>query len=282
MPLPESVQRILKDNISGSVTLLKRIMTALENELLANQEMDPSTFINIIHVIRRRMETFTVIRHFCDELILSHNVSIREYPENYLDFISEYKDFWERAPQLMMNNLLSEIQLKNRTVMFHSNSGTIREVFSLLAGKELNIRVIQTLSAPAEEGRVQAHDLAEHGYPVTLVTDAMAGMMMQYTDYLILAADQLRRNSIINKSGSLQMVLAAQHFNVPVVVLTESRKATGAKDEEVFRDTPRDKKEVLNEIEHSNLTAENFYFEEIPKYLVNHIITEKKKSAPGE
>jgi translation initiation factor 2B subunit (eIF-2B alpha/beta/delta family) len=282
MPLPTSIQHILADNISGSVTLLKRLMTALETELLTNEKMDPSAFINIIHTVRRRMELFTVIRHFCDELILSHNVSIRDYPENYLDFIAQYKEFWEKAPQRMMNHLLQEVSLKDRTVMFHSNSGTIREVFSLLAKKDLNIRVLQTLSAPAEEGRVQAHDLAEHGYPVTLITDAMAGSMMEQADYLILAADQLRKNSIINKTGSLQMVLAAQQFNVPVIVITESRKAAYSKDESEFKDAPRDPNEVLNEIVHPNIKAENYYFEEVPRYLVNHLITEKGPMHPGE
>lgn len=265
----------MDDKVSGSVTLLKRLMIALENELL-NPELDPATFISYIEYLRNKMEMFTVVRHFCDELILSHNVSVRNYPANYLNFIEEYKDFWEHAPQLLLNNLLKEVRPENRTVMLHSNSGTIREVFRLLSEQTTNVRIIQTLSAPMEEGRVQAGDLADMGFRVVLIPDAMVAEMMKETDYLILSADQVRRGSIINKTGSLQMVLAAQQFDVPALVLTESRKRDQSSHEGPFRDKKHNPAEVLENESHPNISAENFYFEEIPNYLFTNIITEKK------
>ncbi|MEX2369856.1 MAG: hypothetical protein WD578_02530 [Bacteroidales bacterium] len=276
MAIPDSLQHILKDNLSGSVTLLKKLMVALENELL-NPVLDPATFIGYIELLREKMELFTVIRHFCDELLLSHNISVRNYPANYLSFIHEYKEFWEHAPQLLMNNLLKNVDLKNKIVMVHSNSGTIREVFRLLSGKTTDIKFYQTLSAPAEEGRIQAHDLANMGYKVVLIPDALTAEKMKDTDVLILAADQVRKHTIVNKTGTLQMVLAAQEFSVPVVVLTESRKMNQKTEDGPFQDKKRDMGEILNDIRHPNITAENLYFEEIPKYLVNHLITEKKE-----
>ena len=275
MKLPDSIQRLLNDKFSGSISLLKRLMIALENELL-DPQLDPATFISYIEHIRHRMETFTVIRHFCDELILSHNVSVQHYPANYLDFINEYKEFWVHAPQLLMNNLLKTVQLNNRSVLLHSNSGTIAEVFRQLPPEYRNIRVYQTLSAPLEEGRLQALELAEMGYKVTLITDALAAETMKEMDFLILGADQIRPDTIVNKIGSLQMVLAAQEFSVPVIVLTESRKMNTSSKDHQFKDIIRDSGEILKDTHHKNITARNLYFEEIPRYLVNYVITEKK------
>jgi translation initiation factor 2B subunit (eIF-2B alpha/beta/delta family) len=275
MNLPASLQQIVDDNLSGSVTLLKRLMIALENELL-NPELDPATFINYIEYFRYKMEMFTVLRHFCDELILSHNISVSHYPANYLKFIDDYKQFWEHMPQLLTNNLVEAINLKNTKVILHSNSGTIREVFRLLSGQSLNINVVQTLSAPAEEGRIQAHDLAEMGYKVTLIADVLAAGKLKSCDYLILAADQVRSKTIVNKVGSMGMVLAAQEFNVPVIVLTESRKLNNVSEDDTFRDKKRDPAEILHEIVHPNIAAENSYFEEIPRYMISKIITEKR------
>jgi len=265
----------MDDKVSGSVTLLKRLMVALENEVL-NPELDPATFISYIEYLRNKMELFTVVRHFCDELILSHNVAVRNYPANYLNFISEYKEFWEHAPQLLLNNLLKEVRPENRTVMLHSNSGTIREVLRLLSEKTTNVRIIQTLSAPMEEGRVQAADLADMGFRVVLIPDAMVAEMMKETDYLILSADQVRGGTIINKTGSLQMLLAAQQFDVPALVLTESRKLDKNPQDGPFKDRRHDLSEVLENESHPNISAENYYFEEIPNYLFTKIITEKK------
>lgn len=281
MILPASIQQILDDNLSGSLTLLKRLMIVLENELL-NPELDPATFIAYIEHIRDRMELFTVIRHFCDELILSHNISVSHYPANYLDFIFEYKEFWEQAPQLLMNNLLREADLKNKSVMVHSNSGTIREVFRLISKQYTSIEFYQTLSSPAEEGKIQAHDLAEMGFRVVLIPDVLAAEKLKSADYLILAADQVRENTIVNKVGSYQMALAAQELNVPIIVLTESRKLNLRSEEGAFRDKKRDPGEVLNKIMHPKISAENIYFEEVPKYLISRIITEKKVLTANE
>ena len=84
MNIPPSIQQIMDDNLSGSVTLLKRLMMELEHELL-DPETTAETFIGYLNVIRRKMETFAVIRHFCDELILTHNISPSAYPHNYLE-----------------------------------------------------------------------------------------------------------------------------------------------------------------------------------------------------
>ena len=275
MIIPSSIEQIFKDNVSGSVTLLKRLTVALEN-LLLDTELDPATFIAYVEHIRQKMGVFTVIRHFCDELILSHNVSVQQFPGNYLDFIREYKDFWEHAPRFLLNNLLKKVNLQKKTVMLHSNSDTIKEVFRLYSEKDKSVHFIQTVSAPAEEGRIQGHDLALMGFKVTLVADALTASMLKRTHLLILGADQVRKSTIINKVGTLQMVLAAQEFNVPVFVLTESRKIAKYDSGEEFKDQPRDKTEILRDIVHPNLTAENFYFEEIPKYMLSGIITEKE------
>lgn len=273
--LPDSIKLVLEDNLSGSVTLLKKLIVALENELV-NPGLDPATFIGYVEHVRHRMELFTVVRHFCDELILSHNVSVKSYPANYLDFIAEYKEFWEQVPQKIMNNLLKQVPLEGKSVMVHSNSGTLREVFRLVSKKTTGIHFYQTVSGPAEEGRVQALDLAQMGFKVTLIPDALAAEKMKSTDYLVLAADQVRQKTFVNKVGSLQMVLAAQEFNVPVLLLTESRKLNRMMPGGPFRDRMRDRGEVLKEELHPNLDAENLYFEEVPKYLVAHIITEKQ------
>jgi translation initiation factor 2B subunit (eIF-2B alpha/beta/delta family) len=255
-------------------------MIALENELM-DQELDPATFISYIEQIRHRMEMFTVVRHFCEELILTHNISVRNYPANYLEFIHEYKEFWERAPQLLKNNLVRLANLKNTTVMLHSNSGTVSEVFRLLSKEGYAIQVFQTLSAPAEEGRIQAIELANMGFRVKLIPDALAAEMMRKTDFLILAADQVREDVIINKTGSQQMVLAANEFGVPVFVLTESRKINRSAQEDPFRDTPRDEMEVMGDTLHPNVSAVNLYFEEVPRNLVGKIITEQQILDPG-
>ena len=275
MILPVALKNILDDNLSGSVTLLNRLMIALENELL-NPELDPATFISYVEIFRKKLELFTVVRHFCDELVLTHTISVRNDPAKSLEFISNYRQFWENAPVKILANLQKYLDLNNRTIMLHSNSGTLREVFRLMTKQENKIHFYQTLSAPMEEGKIQARDLAAMGYRVTLIADAMAAEKLKSCDYLVLAADQLRSHSFINKVGTYQMAAAAQELNVPVLLLTESRKLNLHKEESSFEDRSRDPAELGVDIQHQNIHIENRYLEEIPRRLVTKIITERE------
>lgn len=102
MLLPQSLQQILDDNMSNSASLLKRLLHALETELL-NPELSPSTFIAYIEYFRTKTEPYTAMRHFCDELILNHNCALRNYPISELNFIKEYEEFLEETPQQIEN-----------------------------------------------------------------------------------------------------------------------------------------------------------------------------------
>ena len=112
------------------------------------------------------------------------------------------------------------------------------------------------------------------GFNVTVVVDAMASLMLQETDLVILGADAITISDFVNKTGSYQVCLLAQYFEVPVMLIADPRKIITHKElsysdyntcyspDEVWSEPP-EKMQVINK-----------YFEKIPLTLVDYKILE--------
>ncbi|MBI4184788.1 MAG: initiation factor 2B [Proteobacteria bacterium] len=111
----------------------------------------------------------------------------------------------------------------NRTVITHSLSSTVLELFALL--KDSGVRAIVTESRPLLEGHALAARLSEWGIPATLITEAEIGLFVARADAAVVGADAvLADGSVINKAGTYLLALAAREAGVPFYVCAESFK----------------------------------------------------------
>jgi translation initiation factor 2B subunit (eIF-2B alpha/beta/delta family) len=158
----------------------------------------------------------------------------------------------------------------NRTIMTHSYSSTVLEAFSAL---KPSVRAIVTESAPAGEGRDMATQLAGMGIPVCFITDAQIGLFVDKADVVLTGADTVARDgSLINKSGTQLLALAARQADVPFYTCFESFK---------YSECPPDEIE-LEEKEPSEIAppriplveAHNVYFDRTQAGLISAWVTE--------
>lgn len=106
-------------------------------------------------------------------------------------------------------------------VMTHSASSTVRE--AVVHAKPQ--RVVCTVSAPHEEGRELAADLARAGLAVDLVADEDAGHALGTVDVLLVGADCVFRDgALVNKIGTAALASAAVDAGLPVLVACETLK----------------------------------------------------------
>ncbi len=117
------------------------------------------------------------------------------------------------------------IQLQERlpdaVVLTHSASATVREAL-LRTPPE---RVICTVSAPQEEGRMFAHELRKEGLQVELVDDDAAPAQLEWATMLLLGADTVYRcGTLCNKAGTRDLAEAAADAVVPAIVACEVLK----------------------------------------------------------
>jgi hypothetical protein len=88
------------------------------------------------------------------------------------------------------------------------------------------LSVIVCESRPLCEGCAMAQRLAAAGLQVTLITDAQAGVFVEQADAVLLGADAVTPDGVVNKVGSRLLALAAKAAGVPVLAVADSLKVS--------------------------------------------------------
>jgi methylthioribose-1-phosphate isomerase len=103
------------------------------------------------------------------------------------------------------------------TVDYGTALGVIRAAWE--QGKK--IKVIATETRPKLQGaRLTTYELKRDGIPVTLITDNMVGYVMykRLVDMVIVGADRIVRDAVINKIGTYTIAVLAKEHNIPFYV----------------------------------------------------------------
>lgn len=103
------------------------------------------------------------------------------------------------------------------TVEYGTALGVIRAVWE--QGKK--IRVIATETRPKLQGaRLTTYELKHSGIPVTLITDGAVGYLMhkRLISKVIVGADRIVRDAVINKIGTFTIAILAKEHSIPFYV----------------------------------------------------------------
>lgn len=115
------------------------------------------------------------------------------------------------------------------TVLTHCNAGELATVeYGTALGivraaceKGKKIKVIATETRPLLQGaRLTTYELKRDGIPVTLITDNMVGYVMKkgLVNEVIVGADRIVRDAVINKIGTFTVAVVAKEHHVPFYV----------------------------------------------------------------
>jgi methylthioribose-1-phosphate isomerase len=103
------------------------------------------------------------------------------------------------------------------TVGYGTALGVIRAAWE--QGKR--IKVIATETRPKLQGaRLTTYELKRDGIPVTLITDNMVGYVMhkRLVNKVVVGADRIVKDAVINKIGTFTIAVLAKEINVPFYV----------------------------------------------------------------
>jgi len=103
------------------------------------------------------------------------------------------------------------------TVDYGTALGVIRAAFE----RRKKISVIATETRPKLQGaRLTAYELQKDGIPVTLITDNMVGYVMyrKMIDEVIVGADRIVSDAVINKIGTFTVAVLAKEHGIPFYV----------------------------------------------------------------
>ncbi|MDH5482018.1 MAG: S-methyl-5-thioribose-1-phosphate isomerase [Candidatus Bathyarchaeota archaeon] len=129
----------------------------------------------------------------------------------------------------LIGNYGAELICGGDVILTHCNAGALATVEYGTAlgvikaawdhGKK--IRVIATETRPKLQGaRLTTYELKRVGIPVTLITDNMVGyaMRQQLVDKVIVGADRIVQDAVINKIGTFTIAVLAKEHKIPFYV----------------------------------------------------------------
>ena len=123
----------------------------------------------------------------------------------------------------------AELICDGDVVLTHCNAGALATVDYgtalgvIRAAREQGkkIKVTATETRPKLQGaRLTAYELKRDGIPVTLITDNMVGYVMykRLVDKVIVGADRIVRDAVINKIGTYTIAVLAKEHDIPFYV----------------------------------------------------------------
>lgn len=275
------LKKVFNDKQSGSASVLQKLIEALLT-YFGMPESKPDPIRRKIPLMKKHLGHFAVVSHFLAAFEKIFNTETRMSSEKVIGFLTSYKREWANVNSGVARQACKIIDGSGKTFLLHSNSSVIVSFFKCLKANHTKVKVIQTESRPAYEGREEAKAIAGLGFEVRLITDSAAGLLMPETDYVVSGADRIGKNYFVNKTGTYANALLCREYQIPFFVLADSRKITSAQFHPADMPYPVKPPEEVWKTEHPNISAFNMYFEAIPCRLVNAFITEQGKLLPSE
>jgi translation initiation factor eIF-2B subunit delta len=172
------------------------------------------------------------------------------------------------GPEKMTKHALPILKGKKK-VMTHSYSSTIIEVLGYTQG----IEVICPESRPLLEGLKTAKELGAKGVRVRIVVDSAAPSLTGECDAIIVGADAVTPEGVVNKIGTYALALAARDNSVPFYALAGTEKFLPPPFAQALRIDEKDPKEVT-QAAIPNSVVENRYFDITPHDLITAVVTQ--------
>ncbi|RLC44226.1 MAG: hypothetical protein DRH57_09375 [Candidatus Cloacimonadota bacterium] len=136
------------------------------------------------------------------------------------------------------------------SILTFSNSSSVRAIF--LHYKKLIQKIICCHSLPLGEGNALHKFLLDNNMCSQIIEDSETSLYMEKVNSIIIGADMVTEDYVVNKIGSLQLALLARYYDKPVYVIASKSKFIN--------------KHLVN------FSNWNSYFEKVDRSLITEII----------
>lgn len=216
MPASLSLEQLIEEIKSVRVQGAKQIAVSCLRFLRPfAQEHGFGREFNETADLLRQVRPTAVVLHNCIEIIKQEKkISTIDNLVEYLTKSSEEMAQWS-----------DKVLKDNVCVMTHCHSGEAMEFLKHGHTKhKKKISVIATITQPLEQGVKTSKELARVKIPVTLILDSAVGLFMKDVDAVVVGADALRKEGLVNKIGTSLLAFAAKHDNKPFYVVANVLK----------------------------------------------------------
>jgi translation initiation factor 2B subunit (eIF-2B alpha/beta/delta family) len=268
--IEQYIEKIHNDNTSSSVKLAEKSANILKylTTITDSRDIFRKTAISLLEAQPSMASIFNLVNNLMLRIDKEKNKNIKNLVESYCNnFIQELKV----TEQLISKNA-NELIKNNSLIITHSFSSSILNAlfFAKKSGKIFT--VICTESRPMNEGIQLAKKLDQKGIKVKLIIDSAVFSFINSADIILVGADAITTNGLVNKIGTKGIVHYAYIYKKPTYALCSTIKLLPDM-YKIKLDQQKNQFEILNE-NISNITTLNYYFDLTSLDFFDGIITE--------
>jgi translation initiation factor 2B subunit (eIF-2B alpha/beta/delta family) len=158
-------------------------------------------------------------------------------------------------------------------IVTHSRSSSVVAALRRLGEQGVPKRIYCGEGRPMYEGQTLANELAWAGHTVVLGVDMALFGWLRVASALVVGADSVSRDGIVNKLGTAALMRAAADLEVPRIVICSSDKLLPANTITASILGGGDPEEIMP-VSEERITVRNDYFDVTPLELASVIVTD--------
>ena len=236
MDLVSLIEEFTRDNLSGAQGLAKIagsiVCRLTEEKESASPEEVRSAVLEAGGALLRAQPAMASLFNLFDRILLvldeppSRAAPAEAVRRVTRSFVAEMGEHNRKISAHLFDLVKSEA-----VIITHSASRSVREALVHCWEKGKLLSVICCESRPACEGAALARDLAERGIPTSLTTDALCLSLIMAPPHgwkesrvVLVGADSVSPNGLINKVGTLGLAIIARNCSIPFYALAGNEK----------------------------------------------------------
>jgi translation initiation factor 2B subunit (eIF-2B alpha/beta/delta family) len=217
--LASLLDKVSQDQVSGSSEIYSQLLDGLQEALAQRPKVQEwKDFSDGLSKVKRSMAPLQNVAGSI-RVLLNAQIPDEQFNGFVKGFLTDLGEREAAAPQKIANTLVSTY--RPGKVVTISYSGTVMN--SLLSlPKDVEISVAESL--PMGEGALTCKKLADKGRRASLFRDSMIASEVQRSDLVLVGADGVCPEGVVNKVGTMLVALAAKEHGKPFVVLCSTSK----------------------------------------------------------
>jgi len=279
MNIPQMLQRLRTDNVSGATTLVELALDILKAFAAQESSQKPHEFVTaletLVDAILAAQPSMAVMINLAQQALQAcpDDLPLTTVRQQLQQTLVAFRHDLQSSTEALCQQALAVLPPQS-TVLTYSNSATVIAVLRYAYDHGRIRRVLLSESRPAYDGRPQALTLLAYGMTVEYSIDMALFERLAEADVVVVGADAVFHEHLVNKLGTHALAQLARLQGVPCFSLCATSKFLPTAATALLHIAEHPGQEVWPAAP-DDLTISNRYFDTTPLALLSGIVSDQ-------
>ena len=284
MNMPQMLQRLQTDNVSGATTLVELALDILEAFATQEVAQTPHEFTTaletLVDAVLAAQPSMAVMLNLAQQVLqaCSDDLPLMTSRQQLQQTLAAFRRDVRVSTEALCQWALTILPPQS-TILTYSNSATVIAALRHAHDHGRLRRVLLSESRPAYDGRPQARALLAYGIAVEYSIDMALFERLAEANVVVVGADAVFPEHLVNKLGTHALAQLARLQGIPCYSLCAANKFLPTAATALWRITEHPGQEVWPEAP-DGLAISNRYFDTTPLALLSGIVSDQGSYTP--